>query len=169
MMKKKLLKYAFLRKNIRELSFEKKLLLVAQIFTMIGCFMPWFSATHNYEPPEFFGAFSGSSFLLGWLTFLIALAITVFFLDRLLEKQNITLPFSEDFLYFFAHGQQLLLVILAWSVIASTGSQSFTFYEPRFGLFLCMILQVIGLVSAFLNYQVNAQNKAASFFAHPNS
>jgi ABC-type uncharacterized transport system permease subunit len=165
-MKKKLFKYAFLQKNIRDLSFEKKVLLGTQILTMISCFAPWFSATRIYGEALFFNAFEGNSFLIGWLIFLMALGVTVFFFDRLLEKERIRLPFSENFLYFFAHGQQLLLVVLAWSVLASVGS-SFEFYEIRFGLFLCLILQVVGLVSAYLNYQIGLQNKAENFFSHP--
>ena len=166
-MKKKLFKYAYFQKNIRDLSFEKKILFGVQILTMFGCFAPWFSAEPiAYQVPILTNAFTGVTFLMGWLIFIIALGVSVFFLDRLLEKEKIKLPFSENFLYFFSHGLQLLLIVLAWSVL-SIDASGYGTSEIRFGLFFCLIIQIVGFVSAYLNYQASLQAESKAFFKYP--
>ncbi len=157
------MKHAFIHKNFRNLSFEKKTIFLSHLLTLVFCFFPWFYATDSYDGPFWYSAFGGPSFLIGFLIFLISFVIVILFIDRLLEKETVKLPFSENTLYFAAGAQQILLIILAWSVLSSKGTE-FADYEIRFGIFLVFVAQVSGLVATFLNAQLEAQHKARNFF-----
>lgn len=161
------MKHAYLHKNFRNLSFEKKLIFLSHAFTLIFCFFPWFSASPVYIDEFFYNAFEGPTYLIGMLVFLISFLIFLLFLDRLFEKQKVTLSFSENILYFVCGAQQILLLVLAWSVLMVIGRE-FENHEIRFGISVIFILQVIGLVATFLNYQINQQKKVKQFFKHPN-
>ncbi len=161
------MKYAFLNKNFRNLSFEKKTIFLSHALTLIFCFFPWFSSTPIYGEDFFYNAFKGPGFLIGFFIFIISLVIVMLFVDRLLEKQKVKLPFPESFLYGVAGIQQIILLILAWSVLASTGLEQ-EGGTIRFGIFLVFIAQISGLVATFLFFQIEAQKTARGFFKHPN-
>lgn len=160
------MRYAYVHKNLRRLSFEKKVILGSHALTVLACFFPWFGAKPLYEPDFFYSAFSGPGFLIGYFIFTISLVIVLLFVDRLLEKEVIKLPFSENYLYFGAGAQQILLIILMWSVLLSTGDD-YAKHAIRFGIFIAFIAQVSGLVATFLNYQLDRQHEAKQFFQHP--
>ncbi len=160
------MKYAFLHKNFRELTFEKKVIFFSHFVTLVVCFFPWFEADPAYEATFFYNAFQGPGFLIGAFIFLISLIIVLLYLDRLFEKEVVKLPFSENTLYFAAGAQQVLLLVLIWSVLISTG-KDFGDHEIRFGIFIAFIAQISGLVATFLNYQLDRQHEAKKFFQHP--
>ena len=160
------MRYAFLHKNFRDLSFEKKVIFFSHLITLVVCFFPWFEANPAYEATFFYNAFQGAGFLIGTFIFSISLVIVLLFLDRLFEKEVIKFPFSENTLYFVAGAQQILLLILMWSVLISTG-KDFGDHEIRFGIFVAFVAQVSGLVATFLNYQLEKQQEAKKFFNHP--
>ncbi|MCK5460854.1 hypothetical protein KAI58_02625 [Candidatus Gracilibacteria bacterium] len=159
------MKYAYLHKNFRNLSFEKKTIFLSHTVTLLFCFFPWFSASPVYTEEFFYTAFGGPSFLMGIIIFFISFVVFLLFLDQLFEKQKINLPVSENLLYFTAGAQQFLLLILVWSVLTMVG-RDFENHEIRFGLFLAIISQICGLVATFLNYQLDQQKKAKEFFSH---
>ncbi len=161
------MKYAFLHKNFRNLSFEKKTIFLSHFLTIIFCFFPWFSATPIYGEDYFYNAFKGPSFLIGFFIFIISFIIVLLFVDRLLEKQKIKLPISESLLYGVAGIQQIILLILAWSVLVSMGIDK-EGGTIRFGIFLVFIVQISGLVATFLFFQLESQKNVKSFFRHPN-
>lgn len=160
------MKYAFLHKNLRTLSFEKKVIFFSHCITLVVCFFPWFEADPAYVKTFFYNAFQGAGFLIGIFIFLISLIIVLLFLDRLFEKEVVKLPFSENTLYFVAGAQQILLLVLMWSVLIATG-KDFGDHEIRFGIFIAFVAQVAGLVATFLNYQLDKQHEAKNFFQHP--
>lgn len=162
------MKYAFVHKNFRQLSFERKTIFLAHALTLVFCFFPWFSADPVYESEFFYNAFEGAGFLIGTFIFLISLIITLLFVDRLLEKRKVKLPFPENWLYFGAGLQQLLLLVIMWSVLAAIGND-FENHEIRFGIFFVFIAQVCALVATFLDFQLEQQKKARSFFANPDN
>jgi len=163
-----LMRYAYVHKNLRKLSFEKKVILGSHALTLAACFFPWFEAEPTYEPNFWFNAFSGPGILIGFVIFTISLVITLLFLDRLFEKEVVKLPFSENYLYAAAGTQQILLIILMWSVLLATGND-YGDHAIRFGIFVAFIAQVSGLVATFLNYQIDMQNQAKAFFQHPDA
>lgn len=160
------MRYAYVHKNLRQLSFEKKVILGSHALTLVACFTPWFEAKLTYEPDFLYNAFGGPGFLIGIFIFTISLIIVLLFTDRLLEKEVIKLPFSENYLYFGAGAQQILLIILMWSVLLATGD-NYADHAIRFGIFIAFIAQISGLVATFLNYQLDQQHEAKRFFQHP--
>ena len=160
------MRYAYVHKNLRQLSFEKKVILASHALTLLACFFPWFEADPTYERKFWFNAFDGPGFMIGIVIFTISLVIVLLFLDRLFEKEVIKLPFSENYLYFGAGAQQVLLIILMWSVLLATGND-YGDHAIRFGIFLAFIAQISGLVATFLNHQLDRQHEAKAFFQHP--
>ena len=160
------MRYAFLHKNFRELNLEKRVIFIAHILTMLFCFFPWFEADSQYVATFTYNAFTGTHFLIGCCIFLISLLITIYFLDRILESERVTLPISQKALFFGASIQQILLIILAWSVIVAAG-RDFGEHAVRFGIFLAFVSQIAALVATFLNAQLDRQQQARSFFKNP--
>ncbi len=160
------MKYAFLHKNFRSLNFEKKVIFLAHLATLVFCFFPWFEANPTYSPPYFLNAFQGAGFLIGFLIFTISLIIFLLFLDRFFERELIKLPFSENTLYYVVGLEQILLITIMWSVLSVTG-KDFADHSIRYGIFLVFVAQVSGLVATFLNHQLDKQHEALDFFAHP--
>ncbi|HEY5714703.1 MAG TPA: hypothetical protein VIT68_05120 [Candidatus Gracilibacteria bacterium] len=158
------MKYAFVHKNFRALDFEQKTIFLCHVVTMAACFTPWLSTSISGED-GFFNAFMGPTFLMGWVVFIISFVIFLLFLDRLLDRRKIKLGFPETYLYACGGALQILLLLLIWSVLASSGCGFDS--EVRFGLFLALIAQIAGLVATFINYQQEQQHEAQSFFQYP--
>ncbi len=98
--------------------------------------------------------------------FLFSVSVVVLFLDKLLETKRINLPFPERQFFVAVGAQQVLLVVLAWSVLISI-SRDFEVSEIRFGIFVALLSQIIGLVAAQLQTQKDKKQQVMSFFQHP--
>ncbi len=159
-------RYAFIHRNFRALSFEQKAIFLAHLVTLVACFFPWFNATPKYTDPFFYNAFKGPAFLIGYVIFCISLIIFLLFLDRLLDKRKIKLTFPENYLYGIGGLEQILLLILAWSVLLAVGND-YGDSEVRFGLFLALIAQIVALVATFLEWQQSKQQGVRDFFQLP--
>jgi hypothetical protein len=160
------MKHAYIHKNLRELNFESQVILGCHFLTLLACFMPWFAATPAYEQVFWYNSFKGPGFMIGTVIFIISLLVVVTFLDRILERNVIKLPFSRNYVYLFAGVQQIFLIVLMWSVLMATGS-NYADHSLRFGIFMAFAVQVCGLVATFLNFQLEKQKQAQSFFQHP--
>ncbi len=158
--------FAFIHKNFRKFCFETKVLFWANWATIVFCFFPWLSVNPSYGEKFFINAFSGPGFLIGTLTFLISVAIVIVFLDKIAETKKIKLPFSETNIIVIATIQQLIFIVLAWSVLFSVGND----YESatiRFGFFAIFLSQTTGAVAIFLRRKNEIQQAARSFLQHP--
>ena len=120
------------------------------------------TSTDNFS----YSAFSFFSFLIGSLIFLISLGVVLLFLDKLFDWNRIKLPIAERYVYLFASGEQIIFLILAWSVLFSE-TRSLSPVEIRFGIFVCFLVQVIGVVAAQLHYQNVQKRNARRFMQHP--
>ena len=161
------MRYAFLHKNFRELNFEKKVIFVSHILTVVLCFFPWFEYDiGDFSPASSYNAFGGPGAMIGFIIALISFVIGLYFLDRLFESERVELPVSENSLFFGASLQQLLLIVLAWSVLSFIGRE-YSQSAIRFGIFLAFVAQVTALVATFLNIQLDRQHQAQSFFNNP--
>lgn len=160
------MRYAYIHKNLRELNFESQVILGCHVLTMAACFMPWFAARPAYDDFFWYSSFRGPGFLMGIMIFLISLSVVILFLDRILERNVIKLPFNANYVYLFAGAQQIFLIVLMWSVLLATGN-SYTEHTLRFGIFMAFTVQICGLVATFLNFQLEKQKEAKSFFQHP--
>jgi len=161
------MRYAFLHKNFRELNFEKRVIFVCHLLTLAFCWFPWFEARlGDYSEPFDYHAFQGPGFLIGVFIFLISLFMIVYFLDRLFESERVQLPISENALFFGSSLLQILLIVLAWSVLFAIG-KDYAEGSIRFGIFLVFVSQIAALVATFLNFQLGRQQQVRSFFRHP--
>ena len=159
---------AFIAKNFRQLSLERKIIFFVHILTLFGCVCPWVAGQPLYEAPFAHNAFGGAHFLLGFLVFLISAGVVLFFVDEIFETQKLKIKVRENFLFFAAGGQNLILTIGAWSVIFAF-SREFVDTEIRFGIFIVFLAQIVGLVATYLNYQNEKQKKVHHFFNAPKS
>lgn len=162
------MKLAFLHKNFSSLSLEHKVICLVHGATLLLAFFPWYSETPAYGDALWRTAFQGPSFLIGTSIFLLSLLVIIYFVDILWERKkfNIRLPIDPIFLAIGA--QQLLLIVLAWSVLEHTASQSYS-AEIRFGVFLVFLLQFAGLISSILSIKGNRKQQVRTFFQHPES
>lgn len=160
------MKYAFVHRNFRALSFERKTIFLAHFLTLILCFFPWFQAEPVYGDPFYYNAFSGPGFLIGYVVFLISLVIFLLFVDRLFDKRKIKLTFPENYLYGICGLEQVLLIVLAWSVLLATGKE-FENSRIMFGIFVALIAQISALVATFLEMQQDKQQEVKDFFQMP--
>jgi hypothetical protein len=162
------MKYAFIHKNIRRLPFEMKVILAAHLLTVIICFFPWLEAQPAYGDAVQYSAFSGPSFLIGTFIFLISVAIILLLADQVADSKKIRLPWSQKSVFLTGGIQQVVLFILAWSVLFSTAKE-WGDAEIRFGIFVGLMAQIVGLVATFLHWQNQKQSHARSFFQHPSA
>ncbi len=145
--------HAYLKKNLDRLSFELKIVFLVHVLTMFFCLAPWFSAVPLYDDPFYYTAFEGShfpGFMIGICIFLVSFIVSAFFGNKMVEYRRVVLPFSENKFYVMAGGQQIVLLVLMWSVLFSMG-QDFESSEIRFGFFATFIAQVAGLTAALLH------------------
>lgn len=160
------MKYAFLNRNFKKLSFEERLVFGAHLATVIFCFFPWISVEPLYEDPYWNSAMSGSGALIGAFIFLLSLGVVLVFMDKILEAKRINISFNENHLFFAAGIEQLIFLVLAWSVLIAS-AREFENAELRFGIFLCFLVQIVGLVAAYLQNQNLHKKKTRDFFQHP--
>lgn len=159
---------AFFYRNFRKLGFESKTILIAHLLTVIFCFFPWAWIEPSFGPPLFYSAFSGPAGLIGAFIFLISLTVVVIFADQLFESHRLKFRVSENAVFLTAGVQQLIFLVLAWSVLMSVG-RGFENFEIRFGIFGSFMMQIVGLVAVYLQSQQDKKEKVQSFFQHPQS
>jgi hypothetical protein len=158
--------FAFIHKNFRTFSFETKIIFWVNLATVVFCFFPWLSINPSYGEKFFLNAFSSPGFLIGTFIFLISLTIVFIFLDKICETKKIKLPLPETDFLTFAIIQQILFIVLAWSVLFSVGRE----YESatiRFGFFLIFLSQITAAVAVFLRKKNENQQSARNFLQHP--
>jgi len=146
---------------------EHQVVVGVHALTCVLCFFPWFSAEPIGDIPFYYNAFGGESFLIGFLIFFISLGVLLLFLDQLLEKHRVQLPCDKNHILMGLGFQQILLSVLAWSVLLKVGA-NFATSSLRFGLFAILLAHIVGVVSLYLHIQKSKQKKARSFFQHPN-
>ncbi len=153
-----------LSQNLRKLAFEDKVALGAHVGTVIACFLPWVSTTTLYGPTNFINAFTGVSWLIGSLVFILSLLATTSFINELFEKKLPHINIPRTTIIGVASIQSLLLQLCAWSVLRSTGNADIEF---RFGLVACVLLQIVALVAAWLRARSSKKEAVNKFFQLP--
>jgi hypothetical protein len=160
------MKYAYLNRNLKKLSFEEQVVFFSHLATLLFCFFPWISVEPLYDEPYWNSAFSGPGTLIGVFIFGVSLLVVLYFLDRILESKRINFPFDVQHLFYGAGIEQMIFLILSWSVLLSV-SREFENSEIRFGVFACVLTQIVGLVATYLYSQTKQKKEVQSFFQHP--
>lgn len=157
---------AFVQKNFRTLDFESKTILLSHAATLLACFFPWASHEPLYGETEWLNAFSGASWMIGALVFLLSLFAIFMFADELFERHRIKFKISHNAILGILSFQEILLLICAWSVLHAVGRQ-YSGSQIRFGLVFCLLLQVVALVSVYLQSRAIKKENVLQFFQHP--
>jgi len=161
------MKYAFLVKNFHSLSFEQKIIFIANFLTSLFCFFPWISYSPILGYGESFchNAFFGTGFLVGTLIFGLSFSVFGIFLDKILQTKKIKLPVKENNYLIFATIELLIFLIIAWSILIFLGNE-LEEAEIRFGIFGCFFSQVISAVALFLQVKKEKKQNAKNQFMH---
>ncbi|MCF7812186.1 hypothetical protein K9M59_01125 [Candidatus Gracilibacteria bacterium] len=160
------MKYAFLKRNFQKLSFEERTVFLVHALTILFCFFPWISIQPLYDDPYWHSALSGPGFLIGTFVLILSVLVVLFYLDKILESNRIKTKVPDTHIFLTAGIEQLILLVLAWSVLISI-SREFESSEIRFGIFAAFLAQVVGVVSAYLHLQNQQKKRARDFFQHP--
>ncbi len=161
-----LMKYAFVVKNFKALTFEQQTIFIAHLATLLFCFFPWLAVEPLYEDPYWYSAFRGATGLIGIFIFLFSLGVSLFWLEQIFDLKKIKkLPLTPAQIFLIVGLQQILLIVLAWSVLIVVG-RSFENSELRFGLSAAFLAQCVGLVAAYLQLEKDRQGAAREFFQH---
>ncbi len=155
------------RHNYRKLDLEHQVLLSVHALSVVLCFFPWFSAEPLGVKPFYYNAFFGETFLIGALIFMVSLVVVLLFLDQLMDRNRIQFPVDRNYIFLGISFQQILLAVLAWSVLLRVGAGYYASSSLRFGLALLILAQIVGTVAVYLHIQKSKQKKARSFFQHP--
>lgn len=159
---------SLLAQSLRKLSFEDQVILGTNAGTLLACFLPWASMAPLYGPTTFMNAFSGAAWLIGGIIFLLALFSVILFWDDLFGKYIIRFHIPRITLLGAASIQSLLLLLCAWSVLRTVGTDYAT-VDFRFGFVACLLLQGIALVAVWLRARSSKQEAAKEFFQLPTS
>jgi len=160
------MKYAFLHRNFKRLSLEQRVIFVCHALTVAFCFFPWISIEPIYlEDAYWNSAFSGRGALIGFFIFMLSLSVMLYFLDLIFESKRIKIPFAADKFFLTVGIEQIIFLILAWSVLMPM-SQDFEASEIRFGFFASFFAQIVGLVGSYL-YSCGDKKRVVRDFFQP--
>jgi hypothetical protein len=157
---------SFLTQALRRLTFEDQVILGTHAGTLLACFFPWASLAPLYGPATFMNAFSGASWLIGTLVFLLSLFSLLLFWEELFGKDLFHLHIPRITLLGAASTQSLLLQLCAWSVLRSVGTD-YAGIDFRFGFAVCLLLQSVSLVAVWLRARSSKQEVVKEFFQLP--
>ncbi len=165
-MKIRKIRFAFIHRNFRTLVFETRVILLANFATLVFCFFPWLSVNPNYGEKFFLNAFAGPGFLIGSFIFLISIVVVIILLDKICETKKINLSFPETKILTIATIQQLVFIVLTWSVLFSVG-RNYESATIRFGFFAIFLSQITAAVAIYLRKKNESQKSARDFLQHP--
>ncbi|PID70727.1 hypothetical protein CSB37_01425 [bacterium DOLZORAL124_38_8] len=165
----KLFNVPFLRKNFRNMRFEEQIIFLAQLVTLLGCFLPWVSVKPTvFGQPYYYTAFSGTTSVLGFFVFFMSSIVTVFFLEKIWQKKWIKIPIKTQTILHSANIQSLILLVSAWSVFMQI-EKATSVVSTSFGWFLCFFAQIATIVAHFLATQNYKKQTVEDFFINKQS
>lgn len=153
-------------KKIQRMNSEEQVLFGSHFVTLVACFLPWVSFDPLYGPTSFQNAFTGATWLLGSLVFVISLGIILIFSSKLLEKNFIPFHIPENSAIAIGSTFSLILLVCTWSVLRHVGL-SYAGASLRFGLALCLISQIASLVALWLQAKSQKKENVQDFFQLP--
>lgn len=159
-------RFAYVRKNFLQLSFEQQIILLANAVTALFCFFPWISIEPFSRDWNFRNAFTSELWMAGGLVFLLAVGTAGLLLNDLFQARKITLPIRKTLLFFLTGMQSLLFLLISWSSLLGIA----TLYgnaDIRFGIAVCFVAQVMAVVASYMQLQSEKTDTAKDFFQLP--
>lgn len=166
-MKRRFFPYAFIKKNYRELSFERQVVFWSNLILFSSCFFPWVSYQPMYGRLIHFNAFAGNTWFMGFLIAAISLGTLFFLVEALLDTRWVNLKISQNSLLFIAGIQSLVLLLCIWSVMSASSAY---YSETRigFGYFISLVMQLANITALFLESQGEKRQMVMDFFTKKN-
>ena len=153
-------------RSLLTLELEEQILNIGVIIGMVGVFLPWLSGewlggdSITYSGFGFYTSFLGIGI---FLLLLSLLAITVVPLSGgpvLIKKRH------KDLVRFCLSLEATILVLAALSVLTKVTFE-LSRMEVRFGIYICLIGNLVALLYAFLRLQEQRKSQAQELFHHP--
>lgn len=167
-MKRRFFSYAFIQKNYRQLSFERKVMCWTQLVIICGSFLPWVAHQPLYGRVIQYNAFLGNTWFMGLVIFIFALASLSLLSQVLLDKQWFRFKVTDTTLLLAGGLQSLVLLLCVWSVLTAD-AQHYSESTLRFGYFGCLSAQIINITALYLESQGNKKQAVMDFFSQPGS
>jgi hypothetical protein len=127
--------------DLNRLTTVDKVVAVATLVTMISLWLPWFSATYSALGITSSGSISGTG-VHGWLwlEFILALALIAYLAARAAwETLPFRLPAAHERLLVIGTAVQLLLILIGFFAVPSTGGVQGVSVSWDFGAILALL------------------------------
>lgn len=153
-------------KSIVKLDLEEQFLNGGALVALVSLFLPWISGewlggdTITYSGLGFYTSF------LGFVIFLLLLFILLITLLPLTGGPVLVKKRHREFIRFIVMLQTTVLVLASLSVLTKVTFE-FSRMEVRFGIYLCLIGNLIALLYAFMGFQEYRKSQVHELFHHP--
>lgn len=126
--------------RLKQLAFNKKLVLIGSALVIIGVFLPWYQDIDRFRIGDTFLGITGPLYLAGFLVLLAGVASFGLIMLKLLEKPQPKLPLKEGHFYISVSALSVFLLIISASV----------YFHPKFGVNLTDKSVGIGMILDFI-------------------
>ncbi len=153
-------------KSLVKLDLEEQFLNGGALLALVSIFMPWISGewlggdTITYSGLGFYTSF------LGFVIFFLLLFILLITLLPLAGGPVLVKKRHREFIRFIVTLQATVLVLASLSVLTKVTFE-FSRTEVRFGIYLCLIGNLVALLYAFMGFQEYRKSQVQELFHHP--
>jgi hypothetical protein len=129
-----------LKNKIKDLSIQRKFVLIGFGITFLSVFFPWYSDIDKYNGGDVFLGITGPLYLVGLIVLLTSAASFGIIILKLLDKPMIKLPVKEHYFFLFSSSLNIFMMIFSLSV----------FFHSKFGYSLLDKNVGIGMIFGFV-------------------
>jgi len=165
--------------RLLDLSLDQKLIGIGSIIVLISTYLPWYTYGQLLDDivkskTVVLNAFSGDTFIIGYIVFLFALLSLIHIILDFLNLPLPRLPGSEPVRHIFLAGESLFLLIILLIIFNSyelSFSRGYSDGGAGFGIFIAIIGEILILVGGRLfsiteKRQEKQLEKQSDKFAH---
>ncbi|MEK7590769.1 MAG: hypothetical protein AAB489_00995 [Patescibacteria group bacterium] len=153
-------------RNILKLELEEQILNGGALIGLIGVFLPWLSGEWLGGDAITYSGFGFYTSFLGFAVFFLLLFILGITVIPLAGGPVLIKRRYREFVRFAVALEATLLVLASLSVLTKVTFE-FSRMEVRFGIYLCLIGNLVVLLYAFLRLQEQRKSQVQELFHHP--
>jgi len=153
-------------RNLLKLELEEQILNAGVLVGLVGVFFPWLSGEWLGGDSITYSGFGFYTSFLGIAIFLILLFILLITVVPLAGGPVIIKKRYREFVRFAAALQATILILAALSVLTKVTFE-FSRMEVRFGIYVCLIGNLVTLLYASLRLQEQRRSQVQELFHHP--
>lgn len=125
--------------RLKNLSFQKKAILLGALLLIVGTCLPWYKDLDKYGVGDTFLGITGPMYLSGIVVLTLSVMSFAFIIMRMMQSPVKWLPVAEEHFHLFTAGFSLFLLVLTNSV----------YFHVKFGMNLTDKSMGIGMMLAF--------------------